>query len=121
MLLNQYIESLVSTKSFCTWQDAAQVTGQGKFLPSKIPTITKMFRDARAGSDALIVNSAGRYGRAELVERHTSFLKAHGYTKIPEFVAKKASVPTCSVTAPETSEIAELKAQVAMLMKLLAK
>jgi hypothetical protein len=124
MTISELIQKCVSEKRLCNWQDAANVTGVGKFMPSKIPAITKAFDETVKGSDALIVNSAGNYGRPELPERHAAFLKANGFTTVPKFVAKAAKVSSLTGSAPSTpanTEIAELRAMVLALTQLLAK
>jgi len=116
-MLKDLIMKLVSQKALCTWKEAAAAVGVDGFKPSHIDAITKAFREAVPGSDALIVNQFGLYGRQELVERHTPFLVANGYDRVPG--AMPTRVPKAKSATKD--ELAELKAQIALLTQALLK
>ena len=115
-MLKEFIAGHVSAKTFCTWGEAAKACGVERFLPTEINRITAAFRSALPGSDALIVNKYGLYGKEELVQQHTAFLQANGYEKVPGAMPSKVVAPKVQKVATDTAkEIAELKAMIATL------
>jgi len=127
MSLKSFVEGLVAEKQFCSWHQAATAAGVRKFMPTEIPTITKAFNEAVAGSDALIVSSEGEYGcKDEIYTRHCAFLQANGFTEVPPRRQKTKKAPAVKLCSAATkveaqSEIAALKEQVAALVALLPK
>ena len=129
-MLKEFIAKRVSEKSFCTWTEASEAAGVKWMGPSTSNTITVKFREAMAGSDAIIVNGDGEYGRPDLPARHLGFLQANGYVKFPVFngerAAKKAAAKAARRAKKDavlvtSAEVAELKAQLAALVAALAK
>ena len=120
VMLKEFIAKKVASKEFCTWAEACQAAGLGKYLPTQTTKITTAFRSAVPGSDAIIVNSYGLYGRPELPEQHHPFLKANGYSVLPGFiqkVRKERSKKEVSAEAGDLAkEVAELKAMLAQLV-----
>jgi len=129
--MKSFIETLIKNQQFVTWSDAAsKVTGRA-FKPTDIKEVVAAFNNAVVGSDALIVDRECKYSHRAPVEQHYAFLKANGYTTMPEVKGtdKKARDPRLfSVTPAKSasaevkaanSEIAALKAQMAAMMELM--
>ena len=115
-MLSTFINSLVSRHQFCTWGEAARACGVERFKPSEIPGIINAFRAAVPGSDALIVNAYGLYGKSDLVSLHSGFLQAHGYDRVPGVMPEKPKASQKNKVSDLERQISELKAQLATVV-----
>ena len=112
-MLSTFINDLLARHQFCTWGEAARACGVERFKPSEIPGITSAFRAAVPGSDALIVNAYGLYGKADLAVQHQGFLQANGYEKVPGVMPEKPRTSQKTKVSDLERQIADLKAQLA--------
>jgi len=121
------VAELVSTKVFVSWGEASRIILGRQFRPTDSKRLIEEFNRQMPGADALLVDSECRYSSHAPVEAHTAWLKANGYTRVPEVKAAKSAESAkakglfvAEKTAKEVSnvekEIAELKSQLAAVL-----
>ena len=86
------ITMLLAGKTLTTFK-AASLTlgfreeGQKYFTSLHTPKVIKAFEEAMPGASALVVNGKGLFSTNKATAGHPAWLKAQGYTEIPERVA----------------------------------
>jgi hypothetical protein len=130
MSTNLVVE-LVSTKCFVSWGEASRIILGRQFRPTDSKRLIEEFNRQMQGADALLVDSECRYSSHAPVGAHTAWLKANGYTRVPEVKAAKSAenakargLFVAERTTREVSnvekEIAELRGQLAAVLAALA-
>ena len=126
------VSELVSSKQFVSWGEASRIILGRAFRPTDSKRLIEEFNRQLAGSDALLVDQECRYSHHAPVEKHTTWLKEHGYAKVPEVKAAKSaesaknrglfvSEKTSKEVSDVSKEIAELKAQLAAVLAAVTK